>query len=115
MVVSATPQRKVTQFANVMTSMPTVSGRLAGSYMEQTPQIGTSQVPNYEHGPLIHLEPRKEDLFQEGFGYSIQTAATEFKMLRELKVAKLKGDYSSNAKLVLQAWLKDMLCKALQY
>ena len=35
-------------------------------------------------------------------------AATEFRKLREPKVAKLKGGYSSDASLVYQLWLKDV-------
>ena len=34
--------------------------------------------------------------------------ATEFRKLREPKVAKFKGGYSSNASLVFQSWLKDI-------
>ena len=34
--------------------------------------------------------------------------ATEFRKLQELKVAKLKGGYSSDTSLVHQSWLKDI-------
>ena len=53
------------------------------------------------------MEPQK-DLFQEGFGHSLYVAGTEFKMLREPTVAKLKRGYSPNASLVFQSWLKDI-------
>ena len=53
-----------------------------------------------------HLETR--DLYEEGFSQSLQAAATDFKKLREPKVAKFKGGYSSNAILVFQSWLKDI-------
>ena len=76
--------------------------------MEQTPQVGTSQVANYDKCPLIHPEHQNQDLLLEGFGHSLQVAAVEFKKLWELKVAKLKGGYSSNARFVFQSWLKDI-------
>ena len=66
-----------------------------------------SQVPSYEEGLLKNPEPRRE-LYEEGFSHSLQAAATEFKKLREPKVAKFKGGYSSNASLVYQSWLKDI-------
>ena len=87
--------------------MSIVSGRPMEHLVEWTPQIGASQVSQYNQGPLIHPEPQK-DLLQEGFGHSLQAAATEFKKLREPKVAKLKGGYSSDASLVFQLWLKDI-------
>ena len=49
-----------------------------------------------------------KDLFEEGFSCSLQAAATKFKKLQELKVAKFKGGYSSDASLVFQLWLKDV-------
>ena len=52
--------------------------------------------------------PENKDLFEEGFSRSLQAAATEFKKLREPKVAKFKGGYSSDASLVFQSWLKDI-------
>ena len=72
------------------TSMPTVLGRCTEHHVQQTPQIGAFQVSKNTHGPLVHLEPQKEDLLQEGFGCSLQVAVTEFKKLREPKLAKLK-------------------------
>ena len=104
--VLVTSQRWV-QFANIVTSTPMVLGRPAEHLVEQTQQIGASQVPQYNQGPFIHLELQK-DLFEEGFGHSLQVAATEFKRLRQPKVAKLKGGYSSDACLVFQLWLKDI-------
>ena len=56
---------------------------------------------------FICLELQK-DLFEEGFSYSLQVAATEFRKLRKCKVAKLKGGYSSDASLVFQLWLIDI-------
>ena len=58
------------------------------------------------YGHLKHLDTR--DLFEEGFSWSLQAAATKFKKLREPKVAKFKGGYSSDASLVFQSWLKDI-------
>ena len=52
--------------------------------------------------------PEVRDLYEEGFSQSLQAAATEFKKLREPKVAKFKGGYSSDASLVFQSWLKDI-------
>ena len=52
--------------------------------------------------------PEARDLFEEGFSRSLQAAATEFKKLREPKVAKFKGGYSSDASLIFQSWLKDI-------
>ena len=65
-----------------------------------------SQVPSLEKSLPRYLEAR--DLFEEGFSQSLQAAATKFKMLREPKVAKFKGGYSSDASLVFQSWLKDI-------
>ena len=47
-------------------------------------------------------------MYEEGFSHSLQAAATEFKKIHELKVAKFKGGYSSNASLVYQSWLRDI-------
>ena len=65
----------------------------------------------------MSLEPPKEkslpypevrNLYEEGFSWSLHAAATKFKKLREPKVAKFKGGYSSDASLVFQSWLKDI-------
>ena len=64
-------------------------------------------MPSIKQGLLEHLEPHK-DLFEEGFSCSLQVATTEFRKLQELKVAKLKGGYSSDASLVYLSWLKDI-------
>ena len=53
-------------------------------------------------------QPEIRDLYEESFSWSLQAAATEFKKLREPKVAKFKGGYSSDASLVSQSWLKDI-------
>ena len=63
-------------------------------------------MPSYE-GLLRNPEPQRE-LYEEGFSHGLQPAATEFKKLREPKVAKFKGGYSSDASLVYQSWLKDI-------
>ena len=72
--------------------------------MIQTSRV--SQVPSVEQSLPRHPETR--DLYEEGFSQSLQAAATEFKKLCELKVAKFKGGYSSDASLVFQPWLKDI-------
>ena len=98
--VPVTPQRWV-RFA---TSMPIVRPVEQPREMIQTSRV--SQVPSIEQSLPRHPETR--DLYEEGFSGSLQAAATEFKKLRELKVAKFKGGYSSNASLVFQSWLKDI-------
>ena len=65
-----------------------------------------SQVPSVEKS--LPRYPEAKDLYEEGFSQSLQAAATEFKKLREPKVAKFKGGYSSDASLVFQSWLKDI-------
>ena len=70
-------------------------------------------MPLYSQGLFDDLEPCK-DLYKEGFSYSLQAAATEFHKLREPKVAKLKGDYSSDTSLVFQSWLKDICVYVLE-
>ena len=45
----------------------------------------------------------------------MQEAATEFKKLRELKVAKFKGGYSSDVSLVFLSWLKDIQVYVLEH
>ena len=112
--VLVTPQRQV-RFAKGTTSMPIVFGRPADFHVEWIQLIDASQVPNYEHGPLIHLDQQNENLFQKDFGHSLQVAAMEFKKLRELKVTKLKGGYSSNASLMFQLWLKDIWMCVLEH
>ena len=52
--------------------------------------------------------PETRDLYEEGFSQSLQAAATEFMKLHELKMAKFKGGYSSDASLVFQSCLKDI-------
>ena len=54
-------------------------------------------------------------MFKEGFSHSIQATATEFRKLREPKVAKFKGDYSSDACLVFQSWLKDICVYVIEH
>ena len=90
-----------------------VLGRLTAYHEEWTPWIGASWVSGVQQGPTIHPELQK-DLSEEGFGHSLQAAATKFKKLWEPKVAKLKGGYSSDASLVFQLWLKDILVYVLE-
>ena len=71
-------------------------------------------MPSYEEGLLRNPEPQRE-LYEEGFSHSLQAAAMELKKLREPKVAKLKGGYSSNASLVFQSWLKDIWVYTLEH
>ena len=102
--VPTTPQRQV-WFASVVPAMPVPKPL---EHMEQGTQTSrTSQVPSIQQGLLNNPELWK-DLFEEGFSHSLQAAATEFRILREPKVAKLKGGYSSNASLVYQSWQKDI-------
>ena len=82
-------------------------GRPVEHLVEWTPHIGACLMPLYNQGPLIHPELLK-DLFEEGFGHSLQVAATELKKLWECKLAKLKGGYSSDTSLVFQSWLQDI-------
>ena len=102
--VPATPQRQV-QFANMAMSTPVL--RPTEHLEDRTQHTDASQVPLYSQGLFDNPEPCK-DLYEEGFSHSLQVAATEFHKLREPKVAKLKGGYSSNASLVFQSWLKDI-------
>ena len=57
---------------HIATSTPIVLERPADYHMEQTPQIDASQVTNYEHDPLIHLEPQKEDCFRKALATSFR-------------------------------------------
>ena len=57
-------------------------------------------VPSDDKGLFRNLEPRS-DLYEEGFSHSLQAAATKFKKLHEPKMAKFKGEYSSDASLVI--------------
>ena len=63
---------------------------------------------------MDNLVPHK-DLYEEGFRCSLQVAATKFRKLREPKVAKFKGGYSSDASLVFQSWLKDIWVYVLEH
>ena len=98
--VPATPQRWV-QFE---TSTPIVRPVERPRERIQTSRV--SQVPSVDKSLPRYLEAR--DLYEEGFSQSLQAVATEFKKLREPKVAKFKGGYSSDANLVFQSWLKDI-------
>ena len=54
--------------------------RPAGHLVESTPYLGASQVPS--HTPGLFGDPElQKDLYEEGFGHSLQAAATEFKKL----------------------------------
>ena len=109
--VLVTPQRWV-QFANVATSIPIT--RPVEQPRERTQSSRMFQVPSYEEDLLRNPEPQRE-LYEEGFSHSLQAAATQFKKLQELKVAKFKGGYSSNASLVYQSWLKDIQVYTLEH
>ena len=98
--VPVNPQRWV-QFA---TSTPIVRPEEQPRERIQTSRV--SQVPFVEQSLPRHLETR--DIYKESFSQSLQAAATEFKKLCELKVAKFKGGYSSDVSLVFQFWLKDI-------
>ena len=102
--VPHTPQRQV-WFANAATSTPIP--RPSEPQEERTKPLGASQVPSQRLGLMDNLVPHK-NLYEEGFSHSLQVAATEFRKLQELKVAKFKGGYPSNASLVFQLWLKDI-------
>ena len=91
----------------MVTSTLIESERPTEKLVAWSPQIGASHVPLYNQGPFIHPELPK-DLLEEGFGCSPQAAAMELRKLREPKVAKLKGGYSSDASLVFQSCLKDI-------
>ena len=98
--VPVTPQRWV----RFETSTPVV--RPVEQPRERIQPSKVSQVPSLEKS--LPRYPEARDLFEEGFSQSLQAAATKFKKLREPKVAKFKGRYSSDASLVFQSWLKDI-------
>ena len=98
--VPVTPQRQVWS----ATSTPIV--RPVEQPRERIQTSRVSQVPSVEQSLPRHPETR--DLYEESFSQSLQAAATKFKKLCKLKVAKLKGGYSSDASLVFQSWLKDI-------
>ena len=102
--VPTTPQRQV-WFADVATSTPIP--RPLEPQEERTRLLRASEVPSQRLGLIDNLVPHKE-LYEEGFSHSLQVVATEFRKLREPKVAKFKGGYSSDASLVFQSWLKDI-------
>ena len=83
--------------------------------MEWMLQIGASWVPNFEHGPSIHPELKREDFFQDSFGCSLHVVAIGLRKLSEPKVENLKGGYSSDASLVFQSWLKDIQMYVLEH
>ena len=109
--VPHTPQRWV-QFAHVATSTPIP--RPAKPQEERTKPLGASQVPSHRLGLIDKPGPHKE-LYEEGFSHSLQAAVTEFRKLREPKVVKFRGGYSSNASLVIQSWLKDIRVYVLEH
>ena len=98
--VPVTPQRQV----RFETSTPII--RPVEQPRERIQTSKVSQVPSMEK--ILPRYPEVRDLYEEGFSQSLQAAATEFKKLREPKVAKFKGGYSSDASLVFQSWLKDI-------
>ena len=68
----------------------------------------------YSQGQFIHPELHN-DLIEEAFSCSLQAAAKQFRKLRDPKVAKLKGGYSSDAILVFLLWLKDIWMYVLEH
>ena len=106
--IPVTPQRQV----RFSTSTPVV--RPVEQPRERSQSSRVSQVSSDEQGPFKNWEHKRE-LYEEGFSCSLQAAATEFKKLCELKVAKFKGGYSSNASLVYQSWLKDIWVYTLEH
>ena len=98
--IPVTPQRWV----RFETSTPIVRPMEQLRESIQPPMV--PQVSPLEKSLQRYLEAR--DLFEEGFSRSLQVAATDFKKLREPKVAKFKGSYSSDASLIFQSWLKDI-------
>ena len=98
--IPVTPQRRV----RFETSTPVV--RPVEQPRERIQPSKEPQVSPLEKS--LPRYPEARDLFEEGFSRSLQAAATEFKKLREPKVAKFKGGYSSNASLIFQSWLKDI-------
>ena len=108
--VTQTPQRQV-WFADVAASTPVQ--RPTEPQEERTRPLRASQVPSHRLG-LMDNPASHKDLYEEGFSHSLQAAATEFRKLREPKVAKFKG-YSSNASLVFQSWLKDFQLYVLEH
>ena len=98
--VPVTPQRWV----RFETSTPIV--RPMEQPRERIQPSKVTQVPSLEES--LPRYPEARDLFEEGFSQSLQAAATKFKKLREPKVAKFKGGYSSDASLVFQSWMKDI-------
>ena len=98
--IPVTPQRWV----RFQTSTPMI--RPEERLRERVQPSRVPQVPSA--GQSLSRYPEARDLFEEGFSRSLQAAATEFKKLREPKVAKFKGGYSSDASLIFQSWLKDI-------
>ena len=98
--IPVTPQRRV----RFQTSTPMI--RPEERLRERVQPSRVPQVPSA--GQSLSRYPEARDLFEEGFSRSLQAAATEFKKLREPKVAKFKGGYSSDASLIFQSWLKDI-------
>ena len=98
--VPVTPQRWV----RFETSTPVV--RPMEQPRERIQPSKVSQVPSIEKS--LPRYPEVRDLYEEGFSQSLQAVATEFKKLREPKVATFKGGYSLDASLVFQSWLKDI-------
>ena len=106
--VPVTPQRWVRFATSTPVTRPVERPR------ERTQSSRVSQVPSYEQDLLKNLEPRRE-LYEEGFSCSLQAAAMKFKKLCELKMAKFKEGYSSDASLVYQSWLKDIWVYTLEH
>ena len=65
------------QFADMATSMPVP--RPMEHPVERTPHLDASQAPSLSKGMFSYLKPQK-DLFEGGFGHSLQAAAIMFKI-----------------------------------
>ena len=102
--IPPTPQRQV-PFADVATS--TAIPRPMEPQQERTRPLRASEVPSHGLGLIDNLVPHN-NLYEEGFSHSLQAVATECRKLREPKVAKFKGGYSSDASLVFQSWMKNI-------
>ena len=109
--VPHTPQKQV-QFPNMATSTPIPRPMVPQE--ERTRPLRASEVPSQRLGLINNLVPHK-DVYEEGFSHSLQAAATEFRKVREPKVAKFKGGYSSDACLVFQSRLKDIQVYVLEH
>ena len=105
--VPVTPQRWVQFLTSTPIARPVEQPR------ERIQTSRVSQAPSKEQN--LPQYPDTRDLYEEGFSQSLQAEATKFKKLREPKVAKFKGGYSSDASLVFQSWLKDIWVYSIEH